>query len=372
MEVKRDFFIPHESSERLLFCHLTGLGRFDEAESWYSSQIGANRSSRTLFYVRSARYVTRTLGDGALWHPPGKQPAGAAFLGMVEEDEQYRFLSAKAQRIAEGFHVSWSPDGKKLAFSQGVLGFSGVAVYDMATGQTKLLITPGKDPMYSPDGKTIAYVRNRQILPLAHFSEDREDKHVPFTQEEIWVMNADGTAPRRLAQGAYPSWGGDSRRVFYHSRLDGSLYSVSMDDPTDQKRLRRCRGLYPVVSPDGKYVADPYRGILEIVELSTGSTVTRWDVPAAVPAASGVLLVSWSPEGRRLCVGAFGRRLGLWEFNLETGEAKKILAGYIGSAKWSPDGQHLAIASIGARGIWIAQAPDIGEGQTLEDHYREV
>ena len=241
-----------------VFCHLTALGRYDEAEAVYSSKSWVTLSSlfkdKTVeFFEHSTAYIARTLSDEGHWHPPGKQPEGPAFLGMVEGDENYRLLSAKARWIAKGFQVSWSPDGKKLAFSRGVHGFSGVAVYDMASGETKLLITPGKDPRFSPDGRSIAYVRNRVILPLADFFADREDKHENLDQEEVWVMNADGTAPRRLAQGGCPSWRGDSQRVFYQSRVDRYLYSVSIDDPKDRKRLRRCRGLYPMVSPDGKY-----------------------------------------------------------------------------------------------------------------------
>ncbi|MCH9022124.1 MAG: tetratricopeptide repeat protein, partial [Planctomycetes bacterium] len=107
-------------------------------------------------------------------------------------------------------------------------------------------------------------------------------------------------------------------------------------------------------------------GYVKIVELATGSTVTSWDVPTAI----SNLYVSWSPDGKRLCAGG-GGLLGLWEFNIETGEAKKLLGGIIHSATWSSDG-HLAIASYAPHEIWIAQAERIGEGQRLEEHYREV
>jgi serine/threonine protein kinase/tetratricopeptide (TPR) repeat protein len=349
-----------------VYCHLTALGRFDEAKAVYNAQFGTDQETRIAFYRQSARHVTHTLKDGALWHPPGTQPEGAAFLGMIETDEHYRYLSAKAQRIGEGFHVSWSPDGKKLAFSQGVLGFSGVAVYDLASDDTKLLITPGKDPMYSPDGKTIAYVRYREILPLAHFSGDFESKRPQTTHHEVWVMNADGTAPRRLVQhGENPSWGSDSRRVFYYFRNE--FYSVSLDDPTDQKRLCRYRGRFPVVSPDGMYMAHPDGHTLEVVNLSTGAVVARWIVPANISKG----YVNWSLDGRQLYVGQVGGPWGLWSFYVKTGEMKKLLSGTILKGQWSCNG-HLAIASRDPRGIWIVRTQDLRDGQTLEDHNREV
>ena len=49
-----------------------------------------------------------------------------------------------------------------------------------------------------------------------------------------------------------------------------------------------------------------------------------------------------------------------------------LLSGYSTTGQWSPDGQHLAISSQFPRGIWIAQAETIGQGQTLEEHYRDV
>ncbi len=348
-----------------VFCDLTTLGRLEEAKETYNTWFATDPDVREEFYRRSARYIARTLGNGALWHAPGKQPKGAAFLGMIEAHESYRYLSAKAQRIAEGFHVSWSPDGKKLAFSQGVLGFSGVAAYDMDAGEKTLLIAPGKDSMVSPDGQTITYIRPQEILPLAHFGGDYGPRR-PQKTSEVWVMNADGTAPRRLVQGGYyPSWGRDSQRVFYCSGRD--FCSVSVDDPTDRKRLCRFQGRFPVVSPDGNYFADPQPQNLEIVELSTGTTVARWIVPANL----GGKYANWSPDGRQLYLGDDTGPMGLWRFDFETGETKKVCSGTILKGQLSVNG-HMALTSAYPRGIWIMQAQDMGAGQTLEEHSREV
>jgi Tol biopolymer transport system component len=52
---------------------------------------------------------------------------------MIEAEETYRSLSAKGRRLtADGFGAQWSPDGEKLAFSLGVRGRSGVAVFHLA------------------------------------------------------------------------------------------------------------------------------------------------------------------------------------------------------------------------------------------------
>ncbi len=121
------------------------------------------------------KYVFDTLEAGRSWHPPDREPAGAAFLPMVEAEETYRDLSAKAHRVitTDGFSAQWSPDGKKLAFSLGVQGYSGVALFDPATKETDLLIVPGKDPRWSPDGQYIAFVRDCQALRLEELTATR-------------------------------------------------------------------------------------------------------------------------------------------------------------------------------------------------------
>ena len=78
--------------------------------------------------------------------------------------------------MAEGFDPSFSPDGGHLAYSRGVLGASDIEVLDL---------------------------------------------------EEVWIIRADGTErPRFLARGGWPNWSGDSKRLYYHNRLDNMVYSI--------------------------------------------------------------------------------------------------------------------------------------------------
>ncbi len=200
-----------------LFCAWTALGDVNEAQEVFQKIIRSAPTARNEFWFWVTKYVFDALEAGQSWHRGGPAPTGAAFLPLVEAEETYRGLSAKAHRlVTNGFSANWSPDGKKLAFSLGVHGYSGIALYDPATEETELLIVPGKDPRWSPDGRQIAFVRDCQALRLEELTATERKEQTRWARdEEVWIMNADGTEPRRLARGGWPSWGQDSAHIYF-------------------------------------------------------------------------------------------------------------------------------------------------------------
>jgi TolB protein len=88
---------------------------------------------------------------------------------------------------------SWSPDGTRLVFERCCEnGTSDLLTIDVAT-RAEANLTPSStqqdfDPVWSPDGTRIAFV----------------SFEVGLGNLDIWVMNADGTAPMRLTQEAGP------------------------------------------------------------------------------------------------------------------------------------------------------------------------
>ncbi|HSW00342.1 MAG TPA: protein kinase [Sedimentisphaerales bacterium] len=365
-----------------IFCGLTALGEYDAATVLFREIISQGNESRQKFRDWCAKYVFETLDARRLWHPADREPTGAAFLPMVEAEETYRSLSTKGRRLTtDGFSANWSPDGKKLAFSLGVHGYSGVAIFDPATKETELLIVPGKDPRWSPDGKHIAFVRDCQSLSIPELViSDRRKQSRTFMDEEIWVMRFDGTAPKRLACGGWPSWSQNSSRIYYKSCVDNAIYAIPIRGKDAKPEwIMASLDRFPSVSPDDRYVAYVDGASLKIENPALQGLMASWPTHCG----SWCEAPSWSPRGDELCMGGGGVREdwdGLWVYRLHRTEPVKILKGRITAGSWAPDGTKLAFElNPPSCEIWTANLDpnrsvieSLGPGRTPGQHLQEM
>ena len=355
-----------------LFCVLTALGEYEKAQSEYDKILDQSLMNSMRLDCLSAKHVFDSLWSKESWYSQGKPPAGTAFAGMHRAAGQYGQLSARARRlVAEGFHPSFSPDGTRLAYSRGVLGASGIEILNLSSGKTRLLTVPGKDPAWSPDGRHILYVRDRQVLSMKDLTLPGEGAHQPWEQEEVWIIRADGTErPRFLARGGWPNWSGNSNRLYYHSRLDNMVYSISADpNNTDPKEIFACDARFPVVSPDEKYVAfmDEGTGTLKIVDLADKSVEEAWPGPNE----KGQLFICWSADGNRLAVGCFWDG-GLWIYNMLTRQMTKVIDGSFSWCNWlAPDMSRMLIERVYGpwhHEIWIADVVEDGIPAIIQEN----
>ena len=127
-------------------------------------------------------------------HPSG-DPAYAPDGSQLAWDDDGRVHVSKPDGTADivltgGFDPSWSPDGTRIAFSRSVdcCNTEIHVINADGSGERRLTFVGGRrnlDPAWSPDGTKIAW---------SH-------------QGELWVMNADGSEPSRLApDGFTPDW----------------------------------------------------------------------------------------------------------------------------------------------------------------------
>jgi tetratricopeptide (TPR) repeat protein len=377
---------------------LVALGKYEQAQHYYKCIINqswaqteyspwawsiGSWNTRDWFCFHTAKYTGDALSRNQTYPSSVEQSGCLAFRAMHEAAEYCNRLSPHARRIvAEGFSPSWSADGSKIAYSHGPYGASAVAIFNLKTNETELLTMPGKDPVWSPDDRYIAYVRDRQTLSLDSFAEPTEtmEKHRMSGRlktrpvEEIWIINIETNDTRCISPGWQPSWRCDSKHLYYRTPL-GSLCWISIDEhalsPTTV--LDDCGG-YSVISPDERYVADSRFRQFDVIEVSSQQPVITWLAP---PFPCRGLLYQWKPDGLEIAIGGYrGSDMGLWILDTRTGKARRMIDGPATIARWSPDGTQMVI-ELGHpyREIWLVDldpnqptAEAFGDGLTEDEH----
>lgn len=195
---------------------------------------------------------------------------------------------------------SWSPDGSEIAFAVNSYddphpegGNWDIYVAGASGSDPQRLTTDHVDhsPAWSPDGTQIAYVHG--------YGDD----------QQIWVMNADGSGMRELTSShgfhSFPTWSPDGTQIAYVAfdgtnaniyvmNADGSGSHRVTDDPAHEDA--------PAWSPDGRLIAftseggsrDP--GIYTMSPDGTGVTELAQDPD---PANLGI---AWSPDGAKMAL----------------------------------------------------------------------
>jgi len=233
---------------------------------------------------------------------------------------------AAAPHLA-GWSTCWSPDGKKLVRLRRETGE--LQTVDLLTGESKLLFKGGGDPAWSPlAGGPIAVVKTGARVQ----------------DEEIWLVEPDGTNPRKLVSGGYPSWSHDGKRLYFRRVTELQLCSLDIDQPaakpTVALELPFGASAFPAASPDGTMVAFGHDGRLVVVTMSDSKQVARVEVPDW----KGIL-PCWSPDSRYVSFGSYGWRddRGVWLLDTKTKRVRKLAEGSLTLARWSPDGQRIAV-----------------------------
>jgi Tol biopolymer transport system component len=220
----------------------------------------------------------RRADDGQpAWSPDGRRLAfktaqfGSNQLAVINADGTGETLLTRTFRFSEG-QPAWSPDATKLLYRRTpenplvqngdtwVLDIAGSAKDPTQPVTQPVLLRTGDEryPSYSPDGTQIAF---RGDLDLAEPSGD----------EEIYVMNADGTDVRQLTSNAdfdsAPSWSPDGKWILFERAPAGTFTPgteaqekdiyVMRADGTDVRRLTDSPGLDegPEFSADGTKIA---------------------------------------------------------------------------------------------------------------------
>ena len=275
--------------------------------------------------MRAQLAVVATAALGSLTSGCGHESA-ASSGAVAPPAAAGEIASAETPRLVarDAFTGGFSPDGRQLAYAR-LPDNSGITILDLGSGATRSLVSPGKVPVWSPDGRRIAYV----VGDSARGTE----------AEEVWVVGSDGTGARRLAEGAsFPSWSSDGRAVVVHSRREGKMLNLPVDGPaTPTVFYDGPLTPFPFVSPDTRLVAFGREHQLQVYDRLNKQQVFSWPTPGV----SG-LTAAWSPDQRRLAVGGNGGNpIGLWVIDVDRRKAVQVAVGHFFRPAWSRDGKRL-------------------------------
>ena len=300
------------------------------------------------------RYAKKKLID--FWHPQSpiklEKPDGVYIISAA--GGEMRFLAPADSDVSKGGELfllpgglSWSPDGKSLAYVSWKGRHTDIYIVSLETGQVEPFTIDHKDNMYpswAPDGKKIAFQSTR-------------GRGGRFGAISTWIKPVDGSKAIPMGHSVHlPVWSPDGKMVTYVDQAPNTTTKGIVANRVDADG--RASGP-PILLQAGSYVASAIKrwttdGKILFLETISGRSllymITITDGAHDLIADDINLNFAksfWLPDGKRLFLphGENGRAGFL---NLNTGEFTQLqldpLRGAANHVSISPDGNMMAFS----------------------------
>ena len=315
------------------------------------------------------------LAIGASFSPDGKRIAYSSnrsgwfeiYVRDIAAPSEERQATADGQQNTD---PAWSPDGKWIAYHS--VAQHGVWVLPVEGGEPRQVSKFGSAPSWSPDGAQLAF---RSYEPTSLAASDWPGDG----DSTIWTVAADGSRLQQITtrnnppgQHADPSWRPDGKRIVFASTgiitmgFRGALWMV---DPVSAELTpiahnRIWAGVNPVYSSDGHgvYFAgrqsyDAPSGVYYVPLSGEQKPVELYRVKQAAPARLSV-----SRDGRSLAFTRQANASQIWITGPAGTEARPLYQDAVVRARvpiFSPDGKQLTVqvqSDDSRLGIWLMDA----------------
>ncbi|MGH9968127.1 MAG: protein kinase domain-containing protein [Pyrinomonadaceae bacterium] len=261
------------------------------------------------------------------------------------------------RNVQEGHYgLAWTPD-RKLVYDSSVKTNASIWIVNADGSEPKPLTDGAVDdfmPEVSRDGRYIAFASQRNSF-------------------QVWRMDIDGGNPKQLTEGTGAptfSISPDGRWLVYSLFL-GGIFKVPIDGGSPVALIVKGNLRYPQVSPDGKLLAYFFedeqtgRPKIAVIEFEGGAPVKTFELPVSTGTSfyesSFYHGFHWSPDGRALVyVNTLSGVSNLWRQPLDGSTPRQITnfkSDLIYNFAYSHDGRDLALA----RGSHIRDAVLISE-----------
>jgi hypothetical protein len=277
---------------------------------------------------------------GQSWYFLEIEGQGVTFSALTPQE-----TAAAATGVAAKQATQAQPKSALVSELEGTLVFQttyGGPFYTInVDGSDLQRITDGIDPVWSPDGEQVAFVR----------WEDPRG---------VWVVNADGSNAHRVfdwSETRYPSWSPDGQEiVFSRNKDDGDGSGPPRGFSGTSGDVGITAGRPPGgPTPGGSSDSDSTLGI---VNTSDGSF---WE---PLPVSIKDLTPDWSPSGDRIVISAnFSNSIGLMVQSVDGSESWQLTSDpYDTTPVWSPDGKQVAFVRR-QHDHWEIYVIDVTTGQ---------
>jgi Tol biopolymer transport system component/DNA-binding winged helix-turn-helix (wHTH) protein len=311
------------------------------------------------------------LDDNPAWSPDGRQIAFARFSDSSNQKTLYvipalggsprRLYTTMGPQWAHCNRMSWSPDGKSLIFSEALdnNGKARLSILTLSDLTARPITSPHNqqfdcDPVFSPDGTTVAFARG----PMGAFLSD------------LFVLKIDGGQPLRLTSGNSGgdlAWTQDGKEIVFDSSARGfqGLWRISASGGTPQPLAASGDAYEPSIARKGNLLAyQVFRQWDTIWRLDLKDERHAAAPPVRLLSGRGVIWKpSYSPDGKKIAFES--NRMGyanIWVCNSDGSNCSQLTDqhGTTVTARWSPDGRYLAFESV-TQDYWqvgVLELPD--------------
>jgi len=171
-------------------------------------------------------------------------------------DKEGKNLRQLTDHPGDDHYPAWSPDGKQIAFVSNRDGGKASAIYVMDTAGNNLRrltndakLTWVDSPDWSPNGKQIV------------FTSIVIDKGAKGKSSEIYVINVDGKNPRQMTKDPKltwtesPKWSPDGRQFVFTGKAGNEIYLINVNGKNLRQLTNNLGGnSEPVWSPEGRQI----------------------------------------------------------------------------------------------------------------------